>query len=512
MKITSQVLVFNLSIFDITRPNVYNLTRFGRVIIMTKNTNIIGREYEMMQLDDCMSSNVTQLIIVYGRRRVGKTFLINNYFNNKFAFKITGSLNQNKSQQLNNFIEELNGKTNKKYDNPKSWQEAFNYLKEYLQSLSKKQKQVIFIDEMPWLDNHKSGFLASFEWFYNHFASTMNNLVFIVCGSATSWMIDKFNNNSGLYNRHTGRIYLEPFNLYETKQFLKAKGINWNDYDIAQCYMVMGGIPYYLNLLNKRYSYRQNIDNLFFKQHSTLFDEFEHLYSSLFSSSDGYIKVIEAISKKNSGLSRNEIIDISGLPTNGALSKILNDLVYSGFLKANKMYNNKKKETVYQLSDYYSLFYLRFIKNNYGKDEYFWSNTIDNPSQRAWAGYTFELLCKDHIRQIKQKLGIAGVLSSQSSWRSKSDEQLNTDGCQIDLLIDRRDMTINICEMKFSINEFVIDKNYDQILRNKIEAFNKLTDNKKSLQLTMITTFGVKQNKYSNIIQNEVLLEDLFIK
>lgn len=473
--------------------------------------NIVGRKEEIARLDRCMDSSKAQLVIIYGRRRVGKTFLINEYFNDQFAFKLTGAYKRPKTFQLESFSYELQLKTGMDHPVPATWREAFNMLRHYLESLPTEEKKVVFFDEMPWLDTPQSDFLPIFEWFWNDWASTCTNLVFIVCGSATSWMADHITDNKGgLFNRQSCRIYLEPFRLRETEQFLDTMGINWSRFEIAECYMIMGGIPYYLSLLNNALSYTQNIDSLFFKRRGELWDEFEHLYRTLFSNSDNYIKIVEALSTKKSGMTRAEIIEKTGLPTNGALSKALRDLESSGFIKISNYYGKKKKDALYQLADYYTAFYFRYIKSNYGKDEHFWSNAIDNPARRSWAGLTFEQLCKDHIPQIKNKLGISGVLSEESIWYTQGDEELGISGAQIDLLIERRDRVINLCEMKFSINEFVIDKKYDMTLRNKVESFRRMTNCKKALQTTMITTYGIKQGKYSSFVQSQVTLDDLF--
>ena len=469
------------------------------------NKRIIGRNEECERLDECLESNSAQLIIVYGRRRVGKTFLINEYFNYEFAYKITGIYNATKKLQIRNFMIELNNKSEKKYDIPSDWLDAFNNLKDYIETLPINKKQVVFFDEMPWLDTHKSGFLEAFEWFWNGYASTKNNLIFIVCGSATSWMDEKIaNNKGGLFNRQKCKLYLKPFKLYEVEEYLQSRNIHWSRYDIACIYMIMGGIPYYLSLLSNKLSYNQNIDKLFFKENGELFDEFDHLYKTLFTSSENYIKVVEALASKRNGLTRKEIGDKTNLPNNGILSKILYNLELSGFIKISNFYKNKKKESLYRLSDYYTAFYFKYIKDNYGKDENYWSNSIDNPSRKSWFGLTFESLCKDHIPQIKNKLGISGVLTKEYVWNNKD--------AQIDLLIERRDMVINLCEIKFSIKEYEIDKDMDLELRNKIGTFRDATNYKYSIQLTMITSFGLKKGIYNSLASNVVTLDDLFSK
>ena len=473
--------------------------------------NIIGREREWHALENCMNASTSQLIIVYGRLGVGKTYLVDEFFDGSFSFRVTGLFDKPRKKQLQNFREALESYFRHPFDTPGDWIDAFNLLRNSLDELPKDRKRVLFFDELPWMATQKSDFLAAFEWFWNDWGCAEDDVVCIVCGSATSWMVDHIDHNKGgLFNRQNCRLYLEPFNLYETRKFLESKNINWSSYDIAQCYMIMGGIPFYLNLLSPSYSVNRNIDEIFFRRKSVLWDEFEHLYHSLFSNSELYIKVVEALSEKNIGLTRMEIAEKTKLPLNGVLSKILQNLADSGFIRAYRFYGNRKKQMLYQLCDYYTLFYFRYLKNNAGTDESYWTNSYADASRTAWSGFTFEQLCRDHVRQIKQKLFIAGVLSEESAWFVQGDEVY--DGAQIDMLIDRRDRTINICEMKFSSDQFAIDKNYDMNLRRKIARFTEVTKTKKTIQLTFITTYGVKKNMYSGMISNEVTLEDLFAK
>ena len=474
---------------------------------------LVGRIREIERLRECMETPEAQLIIVYGRRRVGKTFLIDTFFEKNYAFTLTGAYNQPKAAQLRNFAEEMRFQTDLKPDTPKDWHEAFSMLRRYLSSLDENKKQVVFLDELPWMDTQKSDFLSSFEWFWNGWGSKQSNLVMVVCGSATSWMIKKIaDNKGGLFNRQTCRLYLEPFSLHETEEFLLRRNIQWSRIEIAECYMIMGGMPYYLNLLKPQMTFRQNIDNLFFRKKGELWDEFDHLYHTLFTNGDLYIKIAELLSRKKSGLTRTEIAAQSGFSSSQTVSVILKDLEASGFVCLDHYYGHKKKDAVYRLCDYYSLFYFRYIKDHYGVDESFWSNSFDNPARRAWCGLTFEQLCKDHIRQIKNKLGISGVMTEETGWYVKGEtgDPGNRRGAQIDLLIDRRDMAVNICEMKFSINEFEITKDYDIKLRNKIEAFRRATGSRKTLIVTLITTYGVKNNKYSGLVNQQIVLDDLF--
>lgn len=472
---------------------------------------IIGREYENELLSGATKSQESELVIVYGRRRVGKTFLINQFFQNSYTFKHTGVFKKSTDVQLERFAVALEDCTGKPVVVPENWYKAFDLLRDYLKSVYTAEKKVVFIDEMPWLDTPNSDFVAAFESFWNGWAAAEGNILLIACGSATSWMTDKLlGNQGGLFNRSGTRLYLRPFTLKETEQYLLSKGIEWTRYDIAECYMIMGGIPFYLKQLNARWSLTQNIDNIFFREKGLLWDEFDHLYHTLFQQADYHIAVVEALSRKKMGMTRKEIAQETGISDNGNFGKILKNLTDNEFIRPYNYFGNKKRDTIYQLADFYSMFYFAYIKDQYGRDSHFWTNSIDLPSRRTWAGYTFEQLCLYHIEQIRKGIGIAAVQCETSAWFSKGDADAKK-GAQIDLLIDRRDRVINICEMKFSINEYVIDKAYDENLRNKIEAFRNETKTRKALQVTMITTYGVKKNMYSNRVQSQLTLDDLFL-
>ena len=340
-------------------------------------SNLIGRETECQRLATCMSENKAQLVVIYGRRRVGKTYLIEEYFDGDFTFRMTGEFNAPKTLQLKNFANELSVQLGEYAKTPADWKEAFFSLRNYLSALPANEKQVVFFDEMPWMDTPNSRFLAEFEYFWNSWGSRQHNLVFIVCGSASSWLIDNIEHNKGgLFNRLTCKIYVEPFNLYHTEKYLLSRNINWPRRDICECYMIMGGIPYYLSLLNPQLTYTENIDFIFFRKRSELWDEFQHLYHTLFAGNDGYIKIVEALSRKHIGLMRSEIADATGLAQNGALTKMLKSLEDSGFIRPNTFYGNKKKNTLYQLADYYTLFYFRFLKERRKKDEKYCRNDL----------------------------------------------------------------------------------------------------------------------------------------
>lgn len=471
---------------------------------------LFGREYEKQKLNRCLETEQAQLILVYGRRRVGKTYLIHKFFNGRFDFRLTGIYNQPKNVQLENFSYELNRQSGRNDPVPKNWLHAFRMLRDYLSTLPEDEKCIVFLDEMPWMDTARSDLLAAFEWFWNGWGSMQNNLLVIVCGSATSWLSENIEENKGgLFSRLTCKLFLQPFNLHETELFLQSRGIEWSRYDIAECYMIMGGIPYYLCMLDPQINYRQNIDNLFFRKRAELWDEFDHLYHTLFKNSEQYITIATALSQKRGGLTREEIVKRTGLPANGHLTKMLGNLQNSGFVRSISFFGKTSQHMRYQLSDYYSRFYFQFLKNRSGRDEHFWSHALDLPARRVWAGLTFEQLCLDHLPQIKQRLGISGVVSEVSLWNSPGSS--GNPGAQIDFIIDRRDHVINLCEVKYSINLFEIDRAYDLVLRNKMDLFRRATDTKKALQMTMITTYGLKNSKYNSLIGKQIVLDDLFL-
>jgi AAA+ ATPase superfamily predicted ATPase len=468
---------------------------------------IIGREREINLLTEYLNSEKAELVAIYGRHRVGKTFLIKQFFNEKFTFYLSGAENASKQQQLFNFTTALNKYSGLKNPIVENWQTAFVQLEQYLRKIKTKGRIVIFIDELPWLDNAKSGFLSAFEYFWNTFVSSQKNIFFVICGSATSWMMNKIiKNRGGLHNRVTRQISLEPFTLNETEAFLKSKKIKLSRFQIAECYMILGGIPYYLEQLEKSLSLSQNIDNLFFIKNTPLREEYSKLYSSLFKSPKKYMKIIEALAKKRKGLLRDEIVKLSGISNGGGLTAMLEELELCGFISINNNFSTPKNNQLYQLTDFYSLFYLSFVKGKRGTGKNYWSSLINHATRQVWAGYSFELLCQSHISQIKRALSIGGVVSYTSGWRSKDAEN----GTQIDLLINRNDSIINLCEIKFSTKEFVITKSYDKNLRNKHGVFVEETNTKKSVHITMISTYGVKHNEYWNNIQSEVTLDNLF--
>jgi AAA+ ATPase superfamily predicted ATPase len=469
---------------------------------------IIGRKKELSVLEKVKTSDKSEFVAVYGRRRVGKTFLVREAFQQDFAFYVTGVANISMHQQLSNFHRALH-----KYHPgtstipPSNWFAAFEQLEEVL-SKCKNPKKVVFLDELPWLDTAQSGFIQALDYFWNSFASARKDIILIVCGSAASWMINTLiHNKGGLHNRVTYRLRLEPFSLGECEAFFHHRSGVFSRYQLIQLYMVMGGIPFYLDHVDVGMSAGQNINRLCFQPDGILAEEFSDLYTSLFNKAEKHLTIIEALSKKAKGLTRIEIIELAKLSNAGSTTRILKELEESGFIRKYSSFGKKEKNSLYQLSDFYSLFYIKFIRGNHTLNEHNWINGLESPQQRAWSGYAFEQVCLAHLIQVKQALGISGIQTDSCAWTNtgKGDKR------QIDLVIDRKDEVINLCEMKFSIKPFTIDKKYHTALRDKIETFRTATRTTKSLFLTTITTFGVTRNEYSNsLVQNSLKMDDLF--
>lgn len=470
--------------------------------------NIIGRKSQKQDLVRYHNSDKPEFIIIYGRRRVGKTYLVKEFFESKFTFYFTGTVDVGRSVNLSNFKKALAEYGDTNLSTVRNWGEAFDRLKALLINKREKNvKQVVFIDEMPWLDTRDSDFLSALDYFWNSWASSIPEILFIGCGSATSWITKKlFQNRGGLHNRITGRIYLAPFSLGECEEFFEYNNIVMTRYQMAESYMIFGGIPFYMNLFLSDISLSQNVDRLCFAEQAPLRYEFEELYRSLFRNPHRHIAIVESLAKKRTGMTRIEISKERKLSANGHLSEALRELEQCDFIEKYNDFTKPKHGSYYYLKDPFTLFYLKYMKNNDSKDEYFWTNYMEDGGYRAWCGYAFEQLCRTHIKQMKGKLGISGVSTESTSWRSKD----STPGVQIDLLIKRRDGVINLCEMKHSKHPYTISKDEASKLERKKAVLIKEVEPKCAIHITMVTTWGLEKKGYSNIVQSEINLGDLF--
>ena len=471
--------------------------------------NIFGRKKEKEQLDRLMNSGKSEFIAVYGRRRIGKTYLIHEYLGHCFTFYVSGVLNSGIVVQQSAFRAAL-----EQYGNISTtttdWMELFAQLRLLLTAKIQKQHTcVVFIDELPCFDTVNSNFLSSLDNFWNTWGVWQKQLKMIVCGSATSWMTDNLiNNHGGLHNRLTAEIYLRPFTLKETEEYIKSKGINWNRQMIIETYMAFGGIPYYLNFVENADSFTQMIDQVYFAEKSPLQQEFGRLFASLFRSPEPYMNIITILAECKQGLTRKQIVEKLNKKSGGSISKLLEDLINCDFIRKYNIKTKLKtssKDGIYALTDLFSLFHLHFSKKNI-TDEHFWQNHLNSPTINSWEGLAFEQVVMQHIPQIKVALGISGIGVEYYSWRSKNTK----DKSQIDLILDRADNILNICEIKYSAYPYQLSKTEAEKLSKRTSNFLLETNSKKGTLLTLITTNGMQKNKNSYIIDRSLSADELF--
>ena len=464
---------------------------------------MVGRKKEIEELLRSYKSFESEFVAVYGRRRVGKTFLIRNVFSEKFAFQHSGLAKGGMKKQLRQFASSLRESGRTPSRPLADWMDAFDELKEVVRS-SSLEKKVVFIDEMPWLDTPRSDFITALESFWNGWASARRDVLLIICGSAASWIVKKlFKNKGGLHNRVTRRIHLQPFTLAECQEYSKERGLSMSKRDIAECYMALGGIPFYWSYLEKGNSLPQNFDRMFFSDGAPLKNEFAELYSSLFKKTRIHLKVVEALGKKKVGMTREELLKHIKIASSGSISQCLAALEECGFIRKYKVIGTKKK-FIYQLVDCFTLFHFQFLCEMDGKDEHWWSRTTSSPMQSNWRGLAFERLCLLHVPQIKATLGISGVLTNVYSWYHVADSVYPT-GAQIDLLLDRADNVI-----KYTSGPYAIDRAVDSMLATKVETFRCLSKTQKAIHLIFVTSRGLVRNSYWSDVQSEVTLDDLF--
>lgn len=469
---------------------------------------MIGRDYEKDVLNQCLNSGRSEFVVIYGRRRVGKTFLIKEFFRDKFSFYATGINDNSLKGQLRAFNTSLIEYGSDDRTLPKDWFEAFSRLKKVLNQKNIKKepitgRRIVFLDELPWMDTSKSDFKSALDHFWNSWASSEKDLMLIVCGSATSWIINNLlADKGGFYNRVTRRIHLAPFSLRECKELLKQNGMVMTDNQFIETYMIFGGIPFYLNMMNERLSVAQNVDMLIFNENGDLHYEYSNLLGSLFKNPSKHYHIIEALSKHKDGMTRTELARISEIGDGQPLTKALEELVQCGFVRKYQNYSTKKQGYFFQLVDPFILFCLKCKENGNVSS---WGSYYNSPGYYSWRGNAFEILCLNHIKEIKNALGISGVETFEYAWRSKK----NSPGVQIDLLIDRKDGIINICEMKYSDREYVVSKEVQDDLIYKREVFREEVSPKKALHITLISAAGVSDNQYKSVAQSIVTGKEL---
>lgn len=473
---------------------------------------LIGRELEQRQLLQAMDSDESQFIAVYGRRRIGKTYLIRQTFKDNFAFQHAGLAKANKKEQLKEFADSLRRYGLKDFAMPKDWQDAFHRL---IDLMEKKPagKKIVFIDELPWLDTHKSNFVSAFEHFWNGWASERDDIILVVCGSATSWIIKKIvRNRGGLHNRVTRLIYLQPFTLRECRQYAEKRHLALGDKDLILAYMAFGGVPYYWSLIDRGEPLTEAFDRLFFAPQAVLQNEFDALYASLFKNAGYYIKIVEALGTIKAGMQRSELLKAAKLSNNTTFKTALKELEECNFIRHYNAIGKKTKETTFQLMDNYTLFYFHFLRNNNTQDAHFWEHTVGQDVQTTWQGLAFERVCLWHVDEIKRTLGISGMLTSVSSWSyipTPEEKAAGAQGAQIDLLIERKDNVLMVCEMKYYKDLVSVDANYANHIRTRNAIFAERMKVSSAMINTLITPFGLVKGRNSDVFDKVVTIQDL---
>lgn len=462
---------------------------------------IIGRKQEIKELIRLKESKQAEFVAVYGRRRVGKTWLVRSFFHDQFTFYATGIARGSRQEQLQNFYKSICSYSKSNPQQPKDWYETFDLLKNVIKR-SRQRRKVVFLDELPWMDTQKSEFLKAVDLFWNSWGCMQKNLLFIVCGSAASWMVKNIiRNKGGLHNRLTCHLHLNPYTLAETKTYLHAQGIRWNNDLIAECYMIMGGIPYYLHLLDRSLSLAQNVDRLFFAPNALLKNEFRNLYESLFKKSEDYVKIISALSKKSSGYTRDDIVKATGLTNGGGLTRRLDELEQCNFIR--RYSPIKGKTPIYQLADFYSLFYFQFINKMRHFDRDAWLHLQATPRHSTWLGLSFEKLCFAHVYAIQKALGITGIATKTYP--------LLTPNAQMDMVIERADKVTTLCEMKYTAQPYVVTKQEAEKLHHRAEELSSFFRAQNQVLITLVSNRLPRQNNYYNsLITSNIILSELF--
>ena len=473
--------------------------------------NIAGRDKEVKILNKLLKASTSRFLGITGRRRIGKTFLIDSAYRTKMVFSMTGIKDGSMEQQLIHFTDKLNEYSKStNFHLPANWQEALLMLKQYLQKKKTQKKQVIFIDELPWITTPRSGFLQQLAHLWNDYLSKEKKYVLVVCGSSTSWITNKvYNDTGGLHNRVTDKINLQPFSLAETKQFLKDKGIKLTPNAIAEIYMVCGGVPFYLDQIKKGDSPMTATGRLCFTKDGLLYTEYENLFKAIYENPNDHESIIKTLARHKQGLSRKELIAKSKVDAGGPFTRAIKDLILSGYVEEQLPFGKKKRGTIYRLLDEYCTFYHRFISHQKKLSKGIWQQLSNKQTYKVWRGYAFENLCLRHIRNIKNALGIPAVYTETYSYKQNS--TTTTDGFQIDIIIDRADNIIHLCECKFHTSNFAINKSYAATLRKRKAQFQSRTKTKKTVYTTIITNYPLEENMYSkDVADMQVVLDSLF--
>lgn len=474
---------------------------------------IIGRKAEQRDLDEWCHSAKPELICVYGRRRVGKTYLVQNAFEGQFAFFATGSDDRRNAVQLKAFHAALRRAGCAERTVPQDWFEAFNRLRLALEQPDVVRascgRRVVFLDEFPWLAAKRSDFLAAFSDFWNGWASCQSDLVVIICGSATSWIVKNIlENTASMYNRVTRQLYVAPFDLHDVEEMTQSLRLGWSRDAVLQCYLVFGGLPYYLDMLDRRKSLSQNIDALCLGTNAPLRREVPLLMEASLGNAPLHRAILRELAQSKVGIRRMDLANRVEGGTTGSFKRALDDLEKCGYIRCYTNRYERRKPSVYQLVDPFLLFGFRFMVDRApdGHGLVSWKDFERTPAYYAWRGNAFEIACVNHTRQIKHAIGISAVKTEDFPWSSSTSEP----GAQIDMVIERADGVTNLCEMKYTDGPFVADREFEEDMARRRRVFQIESATKNTVQSVLVCPQGLRPNTHSWDIAHVVDIDDLF--
>lgn len=471
---------------------------------------MVGRVQERRCLDRCDGSDKSELVCVYGRRRVGKTFLVEQTLGPFFAFHVVGSKDAATSSQLREFGLELTDRGDPNPNPPADWREAFNRLYKVITApdapRSPHGKAVVFIDEFPWFAKQRSDFLSAFSTFWNRRSTTGQKLLVVICGSATSWVIEHVLESAGdMAARVTESIFLKPFALAETKEYFDSRGFGWDERSLIETQMVFGGLPYFFSLMSPHQSLAQSIDRLCLRPRAQLRDETMILLESTMRRSRLYVELFALLAQHRYGVPKAEAMRLLGHSTNQFI-KATAEAVKCGYVHEYKNLSKPQNPKYLMLVDPFILFHYRLIEPAHGDSPRSWADFVaDQERYTAWRGNAFEIVCLQHVRQLKSALGIGGVLTKEYPWASAR----KAGGAQVDLVIERADRIVNLCEMKFTDAPYELTSAVEQELVRKREVFREETGTRLALKTVLVSAQGTAGYHDSQIAQI-ITADDLF--
>jgi hypothetical protein len=407
----------------------------------------VGRKNELRMLNDAYRSGKDELVVLYGRRRIGKSSLVKRFAEKKKAYYEFEALEgETTPGQINHFLQQLK----KQIDDPildsvrfANWEQVFTYLTEKVINRKSKVKKILFLDELPWMAAGRIRLVSLLKYYWdNHWKS--KHVMLILCGSVASFMVKKVLHSNALYGRTTIEILLKGFSPEEAARLLSKKR---SREETLNYQLVFGGVPKYLEQINTSQSFNKNMNTLCFSPHGIMLKEVERIFYSQFREPRTYLKIINLL--KNGIFSLSEISSKTKIPSGGGLKQYLKNLeraeMIRSYIPFDRSGNSKFKK--YTLADEFLVFFfkymgpnLRVIKESSSRRLF---ETLTQNSFDSWLGFAFERFCLKHAGLLALVMDFADDILLASPYFKKNDERF-----QIDLLYQRADRVITVCEIK----------------------------------------------------------------